>query len=128
MYCITGDGSFGFNAMELETARRVDAPVVIIIANDCGWGMIRSAQKVIHGGRCIGVDFCADTRYDKLAEALGCYGEQVTEPDQIRPALQRALDSGLPAVLDVAVDAEVHGYPPDLEVLDGLWMEGCERE
>ena len=128
VYCITGDGSFGFNAMELETARRVDAPVVIIIANDCGWGMIRSAQKVIHGGRCIGVDFCADTRYDKLAEALGCYGEQVTEPDQIRPALQRALDSGLPAVLDVAVDAEVHGYPPDLEVLDGLWMEGCERE
>lgn len=128
VYCITGDGSFGFNAMELETARRLGTPVVIIIANDHGWGMIRSAQKAVHGERYIGVDFDPDTRYDKLAEALGCYGELVTAPDQIRPALQRAVDSGLPAVLDVRVDVEIHGSPPDLEVLDGLWMEGCERE
>jgi len=128
VYCITGDGSFGFNAMELETARRLDIPVVIIIANDHGWGMIRSAQKAVHGERYIGVNFHQDTRYDKLAEALGCYGELVTAPDQIRPALQRAVDSGLPAVLDVRVDVEVHGFPPDLEVLDALWMEGCERE
>lgn len=126
--CITGDGSFGFNAMELETARRVNAPVVIIIANDCGWGMIRSAQKLVHGERYVGVDFCEDTRYDKLAEALGCFGERVTKPNQIRSALQRAVDSKLPAVLDVLVDPEVHGFPPDLEVLDGLWMEGCERD
>ncbi len=126
--CITGDGSFGFNAMELETARRVNAPVVIIIANDCGWGMIRSAQKLVHGERYVGVDFCEDTRYDKLAEALGCFGERVTKPNQIRSALQRAVDSKLPAVLDVLVDPEVHGFPPDLEVLDGLWMEGCGRD
>ena len=128
VYCITGDGSFGFNAMELETARRLGTQVVIIIANDHGWGMIRSAQKAVHGERYIGVDFDPDTRYDKLAEALGCYGELVTAPDQIHPALQRAVDSGLPAVLDVRVDVEIHGFPPDLEVLDGLWMEGCERE
>jgi acetolactate synthase-1/2/3 large subunit len=128
VYCITGDGSFGFNAMELETARRVGAPVIVVIANDMGWGMIRSAQKVVHGERYIGVDFFPDTRYDKVARALGCYGERVTEPDQIAAALQRAVDSGLPAVLDVAVDAEIHGFPPDLEVLDGLWMEGCDRE
>ncbi|MFH1241445.1 MAG: thiamine pyrophosphate-binding protein [Pseudomonadota bacterium] len=127
VYCITGDGSFGFNAMELETARRVGAPVVIIIANDLGWGMIRSAQKLVHEERFIGVDFYPDIRYDRLAEALGCYGEQVTRPEQIRPALERAVDSGLPAVLDVAVDPQVHGFPPDLEVLDALWMEGCER-
>ncbi|MGD2126334.1 MAG: thiamine pyrophosphate-binding protein [Desulfobacteraceae bacterium] len=128
VYCITGDGSFGFNALELETALRVSAPVVIIIANDCGWGMIRSAQKLIHGERYVGVDFCKETRYDKLAEALGCYGERVTQPDQIRPALERAVDSGVPAVLDVQVDPEVHGFPPDLEVLDGVWMEGCDRD
>jgi acetolactate synthase-1/2/3 large subunit len=126
--CITGDGSFGFNAMELETAVRVNAPVVIIIANDFGWGMIRSAQKAVHGERYVGVDFYKETRYDRLAEALGCYGERVTEPDEIRAALQRAVDSGIPAVLDVIVDPEVHGFPPDLEVLDGIWMEGCERE
>ncbi|NIQ37900.1 MAG: thiamine pyrophosphate-binding protein [Proteobacteria bacterium] len=128
VYCITGDGSFGFNAIELETARRAGAPVVIIIANDCGWGMIRSAQKLVHGGRYIGVDFCDDTRYDRFAQALGCYGERVTEPAEIKPALQRAVDSNLPAVLDILVDQEIHGFPPDLEVLDGLWMEGCERE
>ncbi len=127
VYCITGDGSFGFNALELETARRVGAPVVIIIANDCGWGMIRSAQKAVHGERYIGVDFCTETRYDQLAISLGCYGERVTDPQQIRPALQRAVDSGLPAVLDVMVDPDIHGFPPDLEILDGLWMEGCER-
>lgn len=128
VYCVTGDGSFGFNAMELETALRVNAPVVVIIANDFGWGMIRSAQKAVHGERYVGVDFHQGTRYDKLAEALGCYGERVTEPEGIRPALQRAVDSGIPAVLDVIVDPEVHGFPPDLEVLDGIWMEGCDRE
>ncbi|MGQ9494112.1 MAG: thiamine pyrophosphate-binding protein [Anaerolineae bacterium] len=125
VYCITGDGSFGFNAMELETARREGAPIVVIIANDRAWGMIKGGQKLVYDARYIGVDF-SDARYDKLAEALGCYGERITEPAQIRPALQRAVDSGLPAVLDVLVDTEVHLVPPDLEILDGLWMEGCE--
>ena len=67
----------------------------------------------------------SDARYDRLAEALGCYGERVTEPGQIRSALQRAVDSGLPAVLDVILDAEAHLVPPDLVVLDSVWMEGC---
>jgi acetolactate synthase-1/2/3 large subunit len=125
IYCITGDGSFGCNAMELETARREHAPVVVVIANDRAWGMIKGGQKLVYDERYIGVDL-SDARYDKLAEALGCYGERVTQPSQIRPALQRAVDSGLPAVLDVIVDVDVHLLPPDLEVLDGLWMEGCD--
>jgi acetolactate synthase-1/2/3 large subunit len=125
VYCITGDGSFGFNAMELETARREDAPVIVIIANDRAWGMIKGGQKLVYDERYIGVDF-TDVRYDKLAQAMGCYGERVAEPSQIRQALQRAVDSGLPAVLDVTVDVDVHLVPPDLEVLDGLWMEGCD--
>ncbi len=125
VYCITGDGSFGFNAMEMETARRENTPIVVIIANDCCWGMIKGGQKLVYDGRYCGVDFI-DARYDKLAEALGCYGERVTEPSEIRPALQRAVDSGLPAVLDVIMDAEVHLVPPDLVVLDSVWMEGCD--
>jgi len=124
VYCITGDGSFGLNAMELETAVRLGTPIVVIIANDRAWGMIKGGQKLAYEGRYIGVDF-TDARYDKLAQALGAYGERVTEPDQIRPALQRAVESGLPAVLDVIVDPEVHMVPPDLETLDALWMEGC---
>ena len=69
-----------------------------------------------------------ESSFNLMAEAMGCYGEQVTEPEQIVPALRRAVESGLPAVLDVVVDREIHGFPPDLEVLDAIWMEGCERE
>jgi acetolactate synthase-1/2/3 large subunit len=125
VYCITGDGSFGFNAMELETARRENAPIVVIIANDCCWGMIKGGQKLVYKERYCGVDF-TDTRYDKLAEAMGCYGERITEPADLRPALQRAADSGLPAVLDVIVDTDVHLVPPDLAMLDAIWMEGVD--
>jgi acetolactate synthase-1/2/3 large subunit len=125
VYCITGDGSFGFNAMEMETARRENAPVIVVIANDCCWGMIKGGQQLVYDGRYCGVDF-TDVRYDKLAEAMGCYGERVTEPAEIRPALQRAADSGLPAVLDVLVNVDVHVVPPDLAVLDSVWMEGCD--
>jgi acetolactate synthase-1/2/3 large subunit len=123
VYCITGDGSFGLNAMEMETARRENAPIVVIIANDCAWGMIKGCQKLVYEERYCGVDL-TDVRYDKVAEALGCYGERVTEPGQIKPALQRAVDSGLPAVLDVIVDEEVHLVPPDLAVLGSIWGEG----
>jgi len=124
VYCVTGDGSFGFNALEMETALRENAPVIVVIANDRCWGMIKGGQKLVYDCRYCGVDF-TDARYDRLAESLGCYGERVTEPGQIRPALQRAVDSGLPAVLDVIVDAEAHLVPPDLVVLDSVWMEGC---
>lgn len=124
VYCISGDGSFGLNAMEMETALREGAPIVVVIVNDQAWGMIKGAQKLGYQERYCGVDFC-DTRYDQLAEALGCYGERVTEPGEITPALKRAVDSALPAVLDVIVDADVHIVPPDLAVLDAIWMEGC---
>jgi acetolactate synthase I/II/III large subunit len=125
VYCITGDGSFGFNAMEMETAAREKLPIIVIIANDKAWGMIKGGQKLVYQERYCGVDL-SDVRYDKLAESLGCYGERVTKPAQIKPALKRAVNSGLPAVLDVVVDAEVHTVPPDLVVLDGVWMEGCD--
>ena len=126
VYCITGDGSFGLNAMEMETARRENAPIVVIIANDCCWGMIKGAQKLVYDERYCGVDF-TDVRYDKMAEAMGCYGERVTEPDQIRPALQRAVESGQPAVVDVLMDPEIHLVPPDLAILDSIWGEGLDR-
>jgi acetolactate synthase-1/2/3 large subunit len=125
VYCITGDGSFGFNAMEMETARREGLRITVIIANDQAWGMIKGGQNLVYHARYCGVDL-TDVRYDKLAEAMGCYGERVTAPDQIQPALQRAADSGLPSVLDVVVDAAVHMVPPDLVTLDSVWMEGCD--
>jgi len=123
VYCITGDGAFGFNIQELETASRLKLPVVFIVANDCSWGMIKSGQTLAYSKRYIGVDL-SDIRYDKVAQAMNCYGERVVEPSEIKPALQRAVDSGLPAVLDVEIDREV--IPPDFEVLAAVWLEGCE--
>jgi len=125
VYLITGDGSFMFNIQELETAARLGTPVIVAIANDRQWGMIKGGQKLAYKERFIGVDF-ADVRYDQVAEAMGCYGERVTEPGQLSPALERAVQSGRPAVLDVIVDAAANLEPPDLITLDALWMEGCE--
>lgn len=124
VYLLSGDGAFGFNIQELETARRLGTPIVAIVFNDGAWGMIKGSQLKRYESRFVGVDF-TDIRYDKIAEAMGCYGERVEDPDQIRPALERAQKSGLPAVLDVVIDREAHLTPPDLEVLDALWMEGC---
>jgi len=125
VYLITGDGAFMTAIQELETARRLNTPLVAAIANDNAWGMIKGSQLASCEQRCIGVDF-ADVRYDEVARACGCYGERVEDPAQIRPALARAVDSGLPAVLDVMVDPEIHVAPPDLDTLGGIWLEGCE--
>lgn len=91
-----GDGSFGLNAMELDTAIRYNIPVVTVISLNGGWTGDPNHEKP---GRELGY-----TRFDKMAEALGCYGEYVEDPAQIRPALERAFKSGVPAVVNVKTD------------------------
>ncbi len=124
VYCLVADGSLMFNIQELETANRLNVPVVIIVFNDRAYGMIKAGQKVCYGSRFIGVDF-TDARYDKIAEAMGCYGERVVTPQDIEPALQRAVDSGKPAVVDVIIDSEVNLEPPDFTTVATIWLEGC---
>ncbi len=125
VYAICGDGAFGLNIQELETAARLNLPLVVIVANDRQWGMIKANQMANYDARYIGVDF-ADVRYDQVAQAMGCWGERVEDPNAITPALERAVNSGQPAVLDVVVDQWANLTPPDLENLDAVWMEGCE--
>jgi acetolactate synthase-1/2/3 large subunit len=91
-----GDGSFGLNAMELDTAVRWKLPVVTVVSLNGGWTADPDGNKP---GRDLGY-----TRYDKMAEALGCHGEYVEEPSQIRPALERAFKSGIPALVNVKTD------------------------
>jgi thiamine pyrophosphate-dependent acetolactate synthase large subunit-like protein len=91
-----GDGSFGMCAMELDTAVRFKIPVVTVISLNGGW---TSDPEGVKPGRDLGF-----TRYDKLAEALGCHAEYVEDPLQIRPALERAFKSGRPAVINVKTD------------------------
>ena len=109
MLVIEGDGSFLFNGSEIDTAVRHKIPIVVAISNDCQWGMVRHFQQL---GQC--KDLCSklseDVRYDKYAESMGAYGELVTEPDHIKPALERAFNSGLPAVLDVRTDPDVYSF------------------
>ncbi len=107
---LTGDGSFLFNGKELDTAKRFDLPIVVVVSNDSLWGMVARGQKVTHGKKFFGLgsSLSSDTRYDKYAEAFNCYGELVTDPNEIGPALQRAFDSNVPAVIDVRIDPKVN--------------------
>jgi acetolactate synthase-1/2/3 large subunit len=100
----TGDGSFGYGAMEMETAIRYGIPIIVVVHNDKGWGMTRDMQIEFFGkdrqlGNQLGL-----VRYDLMVEALGGYGEFVEQPEDLKPALERAMRSGLPACVNVMVD------------------------
>ncbi|MEP9378506.1 thiamine pyrophosphate-binding protein [Aquabacter sp. CN5-332] len=94
-----GDGSFGLNAMELDTAVRHDLPILVVISLNGGWTADPERKKP---GRDLGY-----TRFEKMAEALGCHGEYVEQPADIRPALERAaaqVAQGRTAVVNVVTD------------------------
>jgi acetolactate synthase-1/2/3 large subunit len=98
-----GDGTFGFHAMELDTAVRQNLPYVVIVGNDAGWATERHRQREVYGpDRLVAADLLP-TRYDKLAEIMGAHGEYVERPDQLGPALERAFASGKPACVNVKV-------------------------
>jgi acetolactate synthase-1/2/3 large subunit len=102
-----GDGTFGLNGMEFDTYVRHNLPIVAVISNDGGWGMVRQWQVMDYGAdRCKGMLLKPRQRYDKMVEALGGYGEYVEKIEDIKPALTRAFASGLPAVVNVQVDPE----------------------
>ena len=103
--CITGDGSFMFTVQELETAIRLNLPIIVIIGNNCAWGMIKSNQKLNMGKRYCDVDF-PPINYAEIARGFGCYVEKISKPEDIKPALQHAIDSKKPAVIDVDISFE----------------------
>ena len=97
-----GDGSMGMNAMEVDTAVRHNLPVVTVVSNNAGW-TARSTESR-KPGRELGF-----TAFHEMAEALGAYGEKVEDPDEIRPALERAFASGKAAVINVIVEPTAAG-------------------
>ncbi len=112
---IAGDGAFMINVQDLETAVRLNLKnLVYVVANNSSWGMIKSGQKLFKGKRYIDVDL-PEFDYAKCAESFGCYGEVVSNPNEIKPAFERAKNSGKPAVLDVKIDFET----PDTTKLIG---------
>jgi acetolactate synthase-1/2/3 large subunit len=98
---IYGDGSFGLNGFEYDTAVRFDLPIIGIVGNDGAWGQMMRPQGAIYG--MYDSTLLNYTRYDKVVEALGGHGEFVERPDQIRGALDRAARSGKPALVNVII-------------------------
>jgi acetolactate synthase-1/2/3 large subunit len=102
---LTGDGSFGFNGMEFDTAVRHKLNIVAILGNDSAWGIDRQIQLGLYG-RPVATDLL-QTRYDQAVHGLGAYSEFVARPEDLQPALQRAFASGKPALLNVVVQRAI---------------------
>jgi acetolactate synthase I/II/III large subunit len=101
---VAGDGAFGLNGMELETAVRFGLPLTCIIGNDGGWGQIRNPQLSFFGADRAVATSLPTTRYDRMVEALGGRGILVREPKEIGPALERALASNEVWCINVILD------------------------
>jgi acetolactate synthase-1/2/3 large subunit len=118
----TGDGAFGFNAMEVDTAVRHKAPVLIVVANNGAWQIEVHDQTDTHG-KVVGTKLQVSD-YAQMAQAFGMYAERVTSADDLEGALKRAMQNR-PALLDVLVTPEAKSsdaktglaWVPDLQAL-----------
>ena len=105
VFVLSGDGGFGFNAMEFDTAVRHQLNIIEIVGNDSAWGIDRQIQLGLYG-RPVATDLL-QTRYDQMVEGLGGYGEFVERAEDLEPARQRALACGKPALLNVVVERAI---------------------
>ena len=119
---ISGDGSFGLNAMEFDTAVRHNLPVVCVVNNDRAWGMIKHGQELCYGGDRVTGSELGLVHYEKMVEGLDGHGELVEKEEQLVPALKRALESGKPACVNVLTDPCVVS-PATLQFVEGFKME-----
>ncbi len=101
---VVGDGSVGFNFMEFETALRKQIPIVVVISNDLGWGMIRHSQELKIGHAIDTGTLIGNVPYHDMVAALGGVGILVEKPEEIRPALEKAFQSGKTACINVLTD------------------------
>ena len=104
---IYGDGSFGLNGFEYDTAVRFDLPIVGIVGVDGAWGQMIRPQAAIYGANRVVATKLNFTRYDKIVEAMGGHGEYCEKPEEIGPALERAFASGKPALVNVVIRQDV---------------------
>lgn len=105
--CVIGDGSVGLNFAEFDTMVRHGLNVVTVVNNDHQWGMSLHGQQLMYGQDRTVVTALAPTRYDLAAAGLGCHAEHVERPEELGPALQRALASQRPACVNVMTDPSV---------------------
>jgi acetolactate synthase-1/2/3 large subunit len=120
---VNGDGAYGINAMEIDTAVRHGAKAVFIVSNNAAWNIERLDQEMNYGGRVVGTTL-RHSDYAGMARSLGAHGERVEAPEQLAQALRRAL-ANAPAVVDVVTSQSVIssdamkglGFVPDFQAL-----------
>src|SRR5215208_5218566 len=103
---LLGDRAFGFSGMEFDTMARHNLPIVAVMGNNGIWALEHHPMKFLYGYS-VAAELRPETRYDEVVSALGCHGELVRTPDELRPALDRAFASGKPALVNVLTDPEV---------------------
>jgi thiamine pyrophosphate-dependent acetolactate synthase large subunit-like protein len=103
---LLGDGAFGFAGMEFDTMARHGLGVVGVMGNNGIWALEHHPMKFLYGYS-VAAELRPETRYDELVESLGCDGILVRHPDELRPALERAFESGRPTLVNVLTDPEV---------------------
>lgn len=107
VFVINGDGSFGFNAMEFDTAVRHCVKINCVISNDKAWGMIKHGQEISYGCERISCSELTPAHYEKVVEALGGHGEFVETHEELEPAIKRAIESNKPSCVNVLTDPTV---------------------
>lgn len=134
VYCIIGDGAMGFHPQEIETAIRNELPVIYIVLCDKQWGMVKMTQQIalkplktlvmksLEPHETVNADL-GEIEFDKLAESMGAHGERVSNPNELKPALRRAQESGRCAVIHVDVDPVKHMWAPGLKAFKDMHGE-----
>jgi acetolactate synthase-1/2/3 large subunit len=103
---LVGDGAFGFSGMEFDTLARHGVNVVAVMGNNGIWALEKHPMEFLYGYS-VAAELRPETRYDQMVEALGCHGELVRRPEDLKPALTRAFEAGAPALVNVLTDPDV---------------------
>jgi len=134
VYSIIGDGAMGFHMQEIETAVRNALPVIFLVVADKQWGMVKFSQgmalnpdgmmagRMLPPEETINTDL-GETAFDKLAQSMGAHGERVSTADELRPALERAINSGKCAVIHLDVDPVEHIWAPGFDTFKAMHNE-----
>ena len=134
VYAIFGDGAMGFHAQEIETAVRNKLPIIFLVAADKQWGMVKFSQgmalnpdgmmerRALSSNETINTDL-GEIAFDMLAQSMGAHGERVSKTEDLKPALERAIASGICAVIHVDVDPVEHMWAPGVDTFKAMHQE-----
>jgi acetolactate synthase-1/2/3 large subunit len=111
---LCGDNGFAMALAELETSRRMNAPVIAIVINNKTLGYVKALQHSMYADRFISVDFL-DVDYSAVGRQFGCFGARVEDPDQLYPVIREAIASGETAVIDVMVTTDAANMLPGID-------------